>query len=159
LPFEAAIVGRLKSALKRRSSDHSTVGDNQAIPAGRGGGIYAFLAVITGSTISGNQAYLGGGLGALDIKLVNSTVSANSATAVGGVFAGSRNLSLYNSTVAFNTSLITLYAGTQFPAGVYTGGPAHLQSSIIFGNTSNSKSYDAGGAGKFSKDSCPTNWF
>lgn len=132
------------------SMDESTVSDNQAIPAGHGGGIYAGIALISRSTISGNQAFIGGGLGATVINFLNSTVSANSATLIAGVFTayGSRNLSLYNSTVAFNTSSIGLYGGTQFPAGVYASGVAHLQSSIIFGNTSNSNSYDVGGVGK-----------
>jgi len=132
------------------SIDQSTVSGNQAIPAGHGGGIYAgedATVVITGSTISGNQAYIGGGLAAADAKIVNSTVSGNSATAVGGLVT-SYGLSLYNSTVAFNTSLITLYDTTQFPVGVAVSGLARLQSSIIFDNTSNSKSYDAGGNGK-----------
>jgi hypothetical protein len=132
------------------SIDQSSVSGNQAIPAGHGGGIYAgsyATVLVTGSTISGNQAYIGGGLAGADAKIVNSTVSGNSATAVGGLVTSS-GLSLYNSTVAFNTSLITLYNATQIPAGISVSGLTRLQSSIIFGNTSNSKSYDVGGTGK-----------
>ncbi len=132
------------------SIDQSTVSANQAIPAGHGGGIYAgsyATALVTGSTISGNQAYIGGGLAAADAKIVNSTVSGNSATAIGGLVTSS-SLLLYNSTVALNTSLITLYKATQIPSGVSISGLARLQSSIVFSNTSNSKSYDAGGDGK-----------
>jgi hypothetical protein len=135
------------------SVNQSTISGNQAIPAGKGGGIYTpeyATVLVTASTISGNQAYSGGGLVVADAEIVNSTVSGNSATVIGGIYTpvGSKNLSLYNSTVAFNTSLITLSNTQQIPAGIYAGGLTHMQSSIIFANTANSKSYDEGGNGK-----------
>ena len=133
------------------SMDQSTVSGNQAIPAGQGGGIYAgeyATVLVTGSTISGNQAYIGGGSRCSSCEDCRQHSVGKFCNRSWRPYVASYGLSLYNSTVAFNTSLMALINTTQFPAGVAVGGLARLQSSIVFDNTSNSKSYDAGGEGK-----------
>ncbi|HET7062706.1 MAG TPA: choice-of-anchor Q domain-containing protein [Rudaea sp.] len=85
-----------------------------------GGGIYAKAGVIgTYSTISGNTASQGAGAFANAVTIVNSTVTGNDAFAVGGLYART-SASLYNSTIARNTSAISA-------AGVVVAAPTGIR--------------------------------
>jgi hypothetical protein len=116
----------------------STISGNSSY---HGGGSYCvgFLSeksTIRSSTISGNSAVLGGGIGfdVYAMTIVNGTISGNSALdRGGGVYVGDSNLSLYNTTIAFNT------AGDG--AGIYAQGNQrkfpfviHAESTIISKN-------------------------
>lgn len=106
-----------------------------------GGGLFVNgNATVVGSTFSANQAAGAGGIVFTgDAEMINSTVSGNSALIVGGVLGDYRgNLSIYNSTIAFNTA--TDSAG----AGLLAQWTTRLQSTIVFGNTVASESYDVG---------------
>lgn len=95
-----------------------------------GGGIYAKAGVIaTYSTISGNTASQGAGAFANAVTIVNSTVTGNDAFAVGGLYART-SASLYNSTIARNTSAISA-------AGLVVAAPTaiRLESVILALNT------------------------
>ncbi len=97
-----------------------------------GGG--AFLvgnARIYSSTINANVAGKYGGVHGAAVNIVSSTVSSNVALHQGGGVWASGNLIIANSTVAFNSGLQPAFT----PAGVYAGGVAKLQSSIISNNT------------------------
>ena len=105
----------------------STINHNWAIHEG-GGGIFSDgAAVVIGSTITGNTAYVGGGISATSLAVTNSTVSGNdgrfgSAVAVEapGIFT------LTSSTITANTGV-----------GLYIGAGAQTEwtASIVAGNT------------------------
>lgn len=107
-----------------------------------GGGVYAKTSVLaTYSTISGNTASQGAGAFASTVSIVNSTVTGNDAFAVGGLYARA-SASLYNSTIARNTSAISA-------AGLYVASPAaiRLESVILALNKSNGIEYDLATSG------------
>lgn len=115
----------------------STISDNNVVSyQSRGGGVAtAGAATVSGTTISNNSAALGGGAYFFDqdptgpSTLINSTVSGNMARINGGGVLTSSDLTVANSTVAFNH------------AADYSGGLAvhqadvSLQSSILAMNT------------------------
>ncbi len=129
----------------RLISKYSTI-DNNSIsetPDSAGGGVAANGgAVILLSTISGNRAHVGGGLylgpgeSGDNATIVNSTLSGNSAAAGGGMTTHVP-LSLYNSTVAFNTIPYQSggVIGTVQGAGLdLRKSPVRIDGSIIAGN-------------------------
>lgn len=129
----------------RLISKYSTISNNSVdeITNSAGGGVAANGgAVILLSTISGNHAHVGGGLylgpgeSGDDATIVNSTLSGNSAAAGGGITTHVP-LSLYNSTVSFNT--IPYQSGGAI--GMVQGAgldlrasPVRIDGSIIAGN-------------------------
>lgn len=126
-------------------SKYSTISDNMVdeITNSSGGGLSANGDVtILWSTISGNHAHVGGGLylgpGASgdNAMILDSTVSGNTATAGGGM-STHLPLSLYNSTVAFNTIPFqsSNAIGTAQGAGLdLRAAPVRIDGSIIAGN-------------------------
>jgi hypothetical protein len=88
-------------------------------------------ARIYSSTINNNVAGKYGGVHGASVTIVSSTVSGNVALHEGGGVWAVNNLVLANSTVAFNSGLQSAFP----PAGIYVGGVATLQSSIIANNT------------------------
>ncbi len=127
----------------------STISDNVAFSQSPvksyGGGVVARGSVsIIGSTISSNHADVAGGVHLNDYagtpaSIIESTVSGNTATTiVGGVFA-LPTLSLYNSTIAFNTARVWTigYNGQHFAAGVHVSvlSQLHMRSTIVSNNT------------------------
>jgi hypothetical protein len=128
----------------------STISDNTATAPGStttmGGGavVYGDVVSIETSTISGNKAKTGGGLMLLNTvtgSLLNSTVSGNRARYYGGILTNG-NLTVTNSTIAFNTSTMTTEA-----SGLYTRNAAlTLQNSIVADNVSSGEPSDLGGS-------------
>ncbi|MFI4969067.1 MAG: choice-of-anchor Q domain-containing protein [Lysobacterales bacterium] len=124
---------------------YSTISDNLVDEAldSSGGGLHTIgNATILWSTISGNHAHVGGGLYLGDdsaddaASIVDSTISGNTAGAAGGI-AASLPLSLYNSTIVFNTVPFQSggILGYQQSAGLsLRSSPVRLESSIIAGN-------------------------
>jgi hypothetical protein len=119
----------------------STISGNTG---GRGAGLYTVYGNITvdNSTISGNDAAsLGGGMYSFygqAITVSNSTISGNTSATEGGGIASYYDLSVHNSTIAFNTA----------PAGggIYLfGGATELISSIVANNTATGGANDIGG--------------
>ncbi|MEO5622324.1 MAG: choice-of-anchor Q domain-containing protein [Dokdonella sp.] len=123
---------------------YSTISHNKAVAAAqqraRGGGLYSNANLNIGySTISNNQAQVDGGVylkqgsGSHTAVITNSTISGNSSSdqsiGSGGINDVNVPLTLSNSTIAFNTS-----ANSTFPAGLFVGAAANLQSSIIADN-------------------------
>jgi hypothetical protein len=97
--------------------------DNGSAETGLGGGVYVRGdATVLMSTISGNHASVGGGIDLMDdgngasASIGQSTISGNTAHAAGGI-STSMPLTLYNSTVAFNTTSI----GNSTPIGYAFG--------------------------------------
>jgi hypothetical protein len=131
---------------------HSTVSDSHTIDGvqGLGGGIYAYAALMTDSTISGNSASVGGGAylngyfrverstftenkattsaGALVSgpnayapMIVSSTISGNSAQTVGGMLVSGDGPTISNSTIAFNHSETDAVGANAVAAGLAVG--------------------------------------
>ena len=125
------------------TSIYSTVANNVALGEGGtpsyGGGIFSRgSALILGSEISGNQALRMGGIAFVDyhdspVTVANSTISGNRATRFGGMFALT-SLSLYNDTIAFNTSHEWTDGTHYFAAGVHIMVPGEMDSTIIANN-------------------------
>jgi hypothetical protein len=97
--------------------------DNGSAETGLGGGVYVRGdATVLMSTISGNHASVGGGIDLMDdgngasASIGQSTISGNTAHAAGGI-STSMPLTLYNSTVAFNTTSV----GNSTPIGYAFG--------------------------------------
>jgi hypothetical protein len=108
----------------------------------RGGGLFVgHETSARGSTISANQADIGGAIyGFGDIGMIDSTVSGNAASRyVGGITAHSA-ISLFNSTVAFNSTS----GAYQVAAGLLGFASTRIESSILFGNLVGSSEYDVG---------------
>jgi hypothetical protein len=131
---------------------YSTLSNNVALDEGSrpsfgGGGFARGSSLVLGSTVSGNQALRMGGLALADntgqpSNIINSTVSGNVADTIGGVF-GRGPLSIYNSTIAFNTSHTwTDGAGHYFAAGVYITTSGNLDSTIISNNVNTAAPFD-----------------
>jgi len=128
---------------------YSTITGNQAIGAapdyGAAGGIYGVTlnsVSIKNSTIDHNQADVAAGLslaGSATASITQSTISSNTANIGAGGLDTSMNLTLDNSTIAFNQ------AGSAGAAGMFVSGGAtiDLESSII---ADNSPSGTSGGA-------------
>ncbi|MEO8137707.1 MAG: choice-of-anchor Q domain-containing protein, partial [Betaproteobacteria bacterium] len=126
-------------------SKYSTISDNSVdeITNSSGGGVATNGgATILSSTISGNHAHVGGGLylrsgESGDAAIIyESTLSGNTANTGGGMTT-SVPLSLYNSTVAFNT--IPFQSGTVIGTEQGAGldlrmSPVRIDGSIIAGN-------------------------
>ncbi|MEO7326816.1 MAG: choice-of-anchor Q domain-containing protein [Dokdonella sp.] len=132
-------------AAGRLISKYSTISNNSVdeITNSSGGGVATNGgAVILFSTISGNHAHVGGGLylgpgeSGDDAIVYESTLSGNTAAAGGGMTANVP-LSLYNSTVAFNTIPFQSggVIGTVQGAGLdLRKSPVRIDGSIIAGN-------------------------
>jgi hypothetical protein len=124
---------------------YSTISDNSVdeVTNSSGGGVAAYGgATILFTTISGNHAHVGGGVflgsgaSGADALIVDSTLSGNTAAAGGGMTTNVP-LSLYNSTIAFNT--IPFHSGgvigTVQAAGLdLRASPVRIDGSIIAGN-------------------------
>ncbi len=106
-----------------------------------GGGFFALReAAIAFSTISGNAAQIAAGGYSSSVFVAESTISGNAAELeIGGIAA--TMATLYNSTVAFNTSTSPAY---DFAAGLSVFAHADLSSSILFGNTRSGDAFDVG---------------
>jgi hypothetical protein len=128
----------------------STISDNTATAPGStattGGGavVYGNTVSIDTSTISGNKAKTAGGLMLMNTtagSIVNSTVSGNASRYYGGILTNG-NLTVANSTIAFNTSTMSTEA-----SGLYTrSSTLTLRNSIIADNVSGGEASDLGGA-------------
>ena len=124
---------------------YSTISGNlvDEVTLSSGGGLHTNADVaILWSTISGNHAHVGGGLylghGAAGdtAQIVDSTISGNTAAAAGGAVAN-LPLSLYSSTIAFNTIPFQSggIIGYEQSAGLgLRSSPVRIDSSIIAGN-------------------------
>jgi len=134
------------------TSKYSTITGNQALGKGtgnayygKGGGLYGGSlsgALIRNSTIDHNRADIVGGLvlsGAGSATISQSTISSNTAKVASGGIDVLMNLTLSNSTIAFNS------AGARGAAGLYAanGVAVDIESSII---ADNSPSGPLGGA-------------
>lgn len=105
--------------------------------AGKGGGASVSSMTMSYSTVANNATDLwGGGIfigsASSDSTVTNSTFSGNHSYAPGGaIFASVNNLSIFNSTIASNST------DYDFAAGIYFNGTAAaIQSTIIASNTS-----------------------
>jgi hypothetical protein len=139
-------------ALGGLTAIYSTLSNNVALvehdtPSFGGGAFARGSSLVLGSTVSGNQAWRMGGLAFADntglaSNIINSTVSGNFANRIGGVF-GRGPLSIYNSTIAFNTSHEwTDGASHYFAAGVYISTSGNLNSTIISNNVNTAAPFD-----------------
>ena len=130
------------------SISYSTVKYNRAYGSAVGGGLRltGATSTITSSTISNNisdfnvggVAVVGNGAG-VTFELKNSTISSNSAVnLVGGVYADTASVKLFNSTIAFNTAGASA-AGSFSPGVAFSTNSnpmgATLQSTLISNNT------------------------
>lgn len=123
----------------------STIAGNQAISPGKsrfGGILVEGDAIIRNSTISGNQANNIAGIGILrvgkynsQVHLINSTISGNhAADSGGGMLCSHCDASIYNTTMAFNTTDSVSY---YYSAGLtINSGNLVLQSSLLAQNRS-----------------------
>jgi len=136
----------VQSTIENNSADAFPSGNSISV----GGGIYGTAnSYIESSTISGNHAKYFGGLdfysssSYLTERISNSTISGNYASfSQGGLYSNS-DLTVANSTVAFNRSL----NDNSHAAGIYVRGASlTLRSSIIAGNDGPDGLYDLGGS-------------
>jgi hypothetical protein len=114
------------------------------IRTGSGGGVFAAANAMIGySTLIDNHSAFGGGVHASSVTLYDSTVSGNRADGWGGgVLAGSGPNTIANSTIAFNRN------GAGAGAGMYLNGQAHVDSTIIAGNSTGDSGTPTDVAGK-----------
>jgi len=138
----------------------STLAGNQA---DRGGALYVSVPVGAGpmaltidhSTISGNHAEVASGAVQLydsnahmTAIILDSTISGNNSSQfTGGVFSTASQLTVSNSTIAFNTAAAS--SGPTIASGLYSSGVTILQSVILAKNLNNGPS-DLGGSSTFS---------
>lgn len=145
----------------------SIVGNNavDSGPSGSaiGGGLWVNTNLeMVRSAVIENQAFQAFGGMLLDgvslnsaASITDSTISGNTTAGVGGGIGnfGSTELTLANSTVAFNTADTTAYPGGSIYAGVaLVGTTAHLQSTIISNNSAAGMPADLSATGGGSVD-------
>lgn len=144
---EGTLMGSIGGGASAASVDlqFSTISGNRSDSAG--GGIIVFgNASIFATTISNNLSGLGGGVAlagqVAQAAFVNSTISGNHAGLCGGIYSGglpgfytATDVSLSNSTIAFNVAGATILNGKPYAAGFCGTGSVTMQSALIADNS------------------------